>query len=294
MASFSQHVIASAAVQAAPAQYVVAAPLICFWPRAQVTEEHFAWSEQHGAAVVPTTPHLTGSRNLPVAQVGAAPLHLVATSAQHVGLSVATHVPPAQYVVACAVILSWPASHVKLVHLALMSQQFASVVPTVLYLAVFLYLLARQETAAPLHFCSSSVQHVASSEAVHVVPAQNKVPALHFCFLPAPLHVIVEHLALFTQQLATPLMPAIVLSLAESLYFELPQVTIEALHLRGSLSQHFVLSVAVEQVPIAQSKSAALALCLSPLPQVIVEHFALAVQQADLGSAGLSLFFAVS
>jgi len=189
------------------------------------------------------------------------------------------------------------------VHACLLVQQVASVVPTLPYLAESLNLLALQLTEAPRQYCSSSTQHVVSSFATHVVPAQNKVPALHLCFLPSVGHFHVEHLFLFEQHVAIPMLPAVVLSLAESLYLGatagVGQVTVEYLHLVESCSQHVVRS-AVVHAPDAHSKSAALAFSLSPdahptpPPPVIVEHFALLLQQADLGSAGVSLFFAVS
>jgi hypothetical protein len=96
----------------------------------------------------------------------------------------------AQYVDAAAVIFFMPAGHVKVLteHNALVVQQRAAVVPTVAYLAESLNLLAPQVGEAPRHFCSSSMQHVASSVDWHVEPAQNNVPALHLCFLPS-VHV---------------------------------------------------------------------------------------------------------
>jgi hypothetical protein len=77
------------------------------------------------------------------------------------------------------------------------SELLAPIVP---YFAVSLNLCARQTTVAPRHLVASSSQHVASSEATHVAPAQYKLAALHFCLFPADGHVNVEHFALAVQQ----------------------------------------------------------------------------------------------
>jgi hypothetical protein len=95
------------------------------------------------------------------------------------------------------------------------------------------------------------------------------------------------------QQLATPLLPAVMPYLAESLYLDVPQATVEYLHLVESFSQHTVRSASLH-VPAAHNKSLALAFNLSPAAQLPVEHFALFEQHAVFGSAGLTLFFAVS
>lgn len=231
------------------------------------------------------TPFLAVSLILLALHVTVAPLHFVASSTQQVGVSVDAHVPVAQYVAACAVICFWPAGHVIVEHFACVEQQRAGVVPTTPYLAGSLNMPAPQAVEAPRHFCSSSMQHVDSSAATHEDPAHVKLPALHLCFLPAPLHVYDEHFALFTQQLLTPLGPDVIPYLAESKYLVLPQATAEFLHLVESVSQHVARSADVH-VPAAQSSPSAVAFCLSPAAQVIVEHFAFDEQHAVTGLAG--------
>jgi hypothetical protein len=129
------------------------------------------------------------------------------------------------------------------------------------------------------------MQHVASSDATHAEPAHVKVPALHFCFLPALGHAIDEHFALFTQQLSTLVRPSVAPSLSESWYLPVPQGTLVFLHLVLSFSQQAVRS-AVTHVPAAQYKSPAAAFCLSPAAQVIDEHFALFAQHVASSPAG--------
>jgi hypothetical protein len=135
---------------------------------------------------------------------------------------------------------------------------------------------------------------VDSSAATHVAPAQNFVLASHICFLPGVGHDHDEHLILFVvQQRAFPWRPAIDPSLLESLNFPVPQATVDFLHLVGSSSQHVARS-AVSQAPFAQRFVKASATFLSPAAHVANEHEALNEQQATLGSAGVTLFFAVS
>jgi hypothetical protein len=146
-------------VQAAAPQCVVAAAAIAFLPVPHVTDEHFAFFEQHRAVVLPVTPYLAGSLNSPAAHVTLAARHLPAIFSQHVVSSALVHVDFAQYVVACAAFFFKPAEHVRVEHNALPVQQLYLPAEAP-FLPVSLNLQVGQLTVTPLHLVSSSSQQV--------------------------------------------------------------------------------------------------------------------------------------
>jgi hypothetical protein len=94
------------------------------------------------------------------------------------------------------------------------------------YFALSLNLYARQDTEAPRHLVVSSWQHVLSSVALHVAPAQYRLAALHFSLLPADGHVYVEHFILAVQQFwRAVLLATIFVPLVASLNLVVPQLT---------------------------------------------------------------------
>jgi hypothetical protein len=80
--------------------------------------QHFSLKSVDVAAA----PLFVGSRNLPVSQVPATPLHLVVSLSQH---SDSSHGAMVHCFVAALVISFRPALHVTLSHLTLATQQFA-------------------------------------------------------------------------------------------------------------------------------------------------------------------------
>jgi organic hydroperoxide reductase OsmC/OhrA len=118
-------------------------------------------------------------------------------------------------------------------------------------------------------------QHVAESAEVHANPAQYVVAAAAFCFNPA-LHAIVEHSALFVQQLN---LPALSPYFAEALYWQVGQVTETPLHFISSFTQQVLKSVPTVQVAPAQYVVAAAAMCFMPALHCRESHFAASVQQ---------------
>jgi hypothetical protein len=99
-----------------------------------------------------------------------------------------------------------PAVHCDAVHVALVKQQAASVVPAAPSLLGSKYLLAAGQILLiwPPHLVVSCVQQrVVSAAAVQVLPAHSELETAVFSFLPAGHVVIVEHAALLVQQVAT-------------------------------------------------------------------------------------------
>jgi hypothetical protein len=142
-----------------------------------------------------------------------------------------------------------PAKHVIVEHFAAFEQQRAAVVPTVLYLAVSLYLPTVHDTTFPPHLATSVTQQVlALSAVVQDPPVQYVVAAAAICFLPAA-HVTDEHFALLEQHAASVL--PVVPYLSGSLNLLVPQVTVAPKHLRVSVIQQ-VASSALPHTPFAQ------------------------------------------
>jgi len=151
-------------------------------PATHVIDEHFAAFEQQRAAVVPIVPYLAASLYLPTGQLTTFPPHRAVLSTQQVLVtSVVVQLPPAQCVVAAAVIFFLPVAHWTPEHFALFVQHNASVVPTTLLLAGSLNLLALQVTVAPRHLAVSVTQQVASSAVPHALVAQYVVVARAMC-----------------------------------------------------------------------------------------------------------------
>jgi organic hydroperoxide reductase OsmC/OhrA len=202
---------------------------------------------------------------------------LVGSFSQHVlAISFVVQAEDAQYVVAAAAITFLPVGHAALTHVFLSEQQRAAVAPVIPYFVGSLNLPAAHVTVvAARHLPAMFSQHVAESAEVHANPAQYVVAAAAFCFNPA-LHAIVEHSALFVQQLN---LPALSPYFAEALYWQVGQVTETPLHFISSFTQQVLKSVPTVQAAPAQYVVAAAAMCFMPALHARESHFAASVQQ---------------